>query len=158
MKSGAIMTEQSFTTTFAVDQTPEEVFAAITDVPGWWPGEIAGRSDALGDEFTYTYGDVHRSTQKVTELVPAKRLVWLVSDAYLDFTTDKSEWNGTRITFDITTVGEQTEVRFTHVGLIPEFECFDACSNAWGFIIGRSLPSLITTGQGVSFDAGTVNS
>jgi hypothetical protein len=70
------MTNVSFTTTFAVDQTPEEAFAAINNVRGWWSGEIeAGK----------------------------------------------------------------TEVRFTHVGLVAEYECFDNCSNARGFYIDGSL-------------------
>jgi hypothetical protein len=55
-----------------------------------------------------------------------------VLDGYLNFTQDKTEWTGTDITFDISKKGDQTEVRFTHVGLVPEFECFDNCSNAWG--------------------------
>jgi hypothetical protein len=34
------------------------------------------------------------------------------------------------------------------MGLVPEFECFDNCSSAWGFYINNSLKSLITTGAG----------
>jgi hypothetical protein len=143
-----IMHDQDFTTTFTVDQTPEDVFAAINDVRGWWTGEIEGGTDKLGDEFTYRYQDIHYSRQRITKLVPGERVVWLVLDAHLDFTEDKSEWKGTEISFEISRRGEGTEVRFTHVGLAPEVECFDACSNAWGFYISGSLRSLITTGKG----------
>jgi Activator of Hsp90 ATPase homolog 1-like protein len=142
------MDSQNFTTAFTVDQTPEEAFAAINNVRGWWSGEIEGSTDKLGEEFTYRYEDVHRSKQKITELVPGKKVTWHVLDAYLDFTKDKTEWTGTDITFDITRKGDKTEVRFTHVGLVPKFECFDNCSNAWGFYINGSLQSLITTGKG----------
>jgi hypothetical protein len=141
------MNHQYFTTTFTVDQTPEEAFAAINNVRAWWSGEIEGSTDKLGDEFTYRYEDLHRSTQKVTELIPGKKVVWLVSDAQLNFTEDKTEWNGTEITFEISTEGHQSQVRFTHVGLVPEFECFDTCSNAWGYYINNSLRELITTGK-----------
>src|SRR5450631_3222002 len=142
------MNSQDFTAAFTVDQTPEEAFAAINNVRQWWSGEpgIEGSTDKLGDEFTYRYGDVHYSKQMVTELVPGKKVVWLVLDAHLDFTKDKTEWNGTEITFEISKKGNKTEVRFTHVGLVPDSECFDSCSNAWGFYINSSLRNLITTG------------
>jgi Activator of Hsp90 ATPase homolog 1-like protein len=142
------MTDQNFTTTFTVDQTPEEAFAAINNVRGWWSGEIEGSTDELGDEFTYRYQDLHYSKQKITELIPGKKVVWLVLDGQLNFVNDKSEWKGTKITFEIARKGDKTEVRFTHVGLVPHYECYAACSNAWGSYMNGSLRSLITTGRG----------
>ena len=141
------MNAQNFTTTFTVDQTPQEAFAAINNVRGWWSGEIEGGTGKLGDEFTYRYQDLHYSKQKLTELIPGKKVVWLVSDARLNFTKDRTEWTGTEITFEISEKGGKTQIRFTHLGLVPEAECFDACSNAWGFYIGGSLRSLIATGK-----------
>src|SRR5262245_42402195 len=64
-----IMSDQNYTTAFLVDQTPEEAFAAINNVRGWWSEEIEGRTDKLG-EFNYHYQDIHRCTIKITELVP----------------------------------------------------------------------------------------
>ena len=130
------MKNQNFTTTISVDQSPEEVFKAITNVRGWWSGEIEGDTGRLGAEFTYRYKDVHRSKQKVTEFVPGKKVVWHVLDSELSFAKDKSEWNDT-----------ETEVRFTHEGLVPRFECYGSCSNAWGTLINGNLRKLITTGK-----------
>ena len=142
--------DQNYTVTLTVDQTPEEAFAAINNVRGWWTGDpgVEGSTDKLGDEFTYRYEDVHYSKQKITELVPGKKVVWLVLDARLNFTKDKTEWKGTEITFEISKKGNQTEIRFTHVGLVPQFECFDSCSDAWGSYINGSLRKLITAGKG----------
>src|SRR5207344_1012560 len=89
-----------------------------------------------------------RSTQRITESIAGERVVWHVEDAYLSFADDTTEWNGTDIEFDISSTGDRTEVRFTHVGLVPEFECFGQCSNAWGYYINGSLRNLITTGRG----------
>jgi len=139
---------RSFTTAITVDRSPGEAFAAINNVRAWWSGEIEGDTDKLGDEFTYRYEDFHFSKQKITELVPAQRVVWHVEDSFLSFVKDTTEWNETEITFEVSTVGDQTEVRFTHRGLVPEFECFNDCSNAWSFYVHESLRNLITTGKG----------
>ena len=137
-----------FTTSFIVDQSPEEVFAAINDVRGWWSEEIDGRTDTLGAEFEFHYKDLHRSTQKVTELVPGKRVAWRVLDSHIGFVKDKSEWNGTDVVFDITRTDDKTQVRFTHIGLVPAVACYGDCSGAWGFYINDSLRGLIASGEG----------
>jgi hypothetical protein len=142
------MKNQDLAVAITVNQTPEEAFAAINNVRGWWSGEIEGGTDKLGDEFTYRYKDVHYSKQKITEFIPGKKVVWLVLDSYLGFIEDKSEWNGTKVTFEIARKGDKTEVRFTHMGLVPDHECYDACSTAWGSYINGSLRSLIATGKG----------
>jgi hypothetical protein len=142
------MNNKDYTTTFSVDQSPEEVFDAINNVRGWWSGEIDGSTDKLGAEFKYHYKDLHRSTQKTTELIPGKKVVWHVLNAQINFVKDKTEWRGTDIVFEITKKDDKTELRFTHVGLVPAFECYGKCSGAWGFYINESLRTLITTGKG----------
>jgi len=139
--------QKNYSTTFTVDQTPEEVFNAINNVRGWWSGEIKGDTDKLGAEFTYEVPDAHYSKQKITEFIPGKKVVWHVSDADLSFVKDKSEWKGTDIVFEIRKKGDKTEVTFTHIGLVSAFECYDSCSNAWGLLIKGSLRKLITTGK-----------
>lgn len=141
------MTTQSFTTTFLSDATPDQVFAAINNVRGWWSEHIEGRTDELGAVFTFRFEDHHRSTHEIVELVRGKRVVWNTVDAQINFVADKTEWNGTRIVFDIEKQGDKTAVRFTHVGLLPEIECHTKCSRAWTFHLG-SLRDLIATGKG----------
>lgn len=142
------MNTTGYTTSFTVDKSPEEVFDAINNVRGWWSGQIDGSTDRLGAEFTYRYKDLHDSTQKITEIVPSKKVVWHIVDAHINFVNDKTEWRGTDVVFEIIRKGDKTEVRFTHVGLVPVFECYGECSNAWGFYINGSLRSLIKTGKG----------
>ena len=91
------MKNQFLTHSFTVDKTPLEVFDAINNVRGWWSGQIEGKTEKLGDEFTYQYEDFNRSTQKITESVPGKKVVWTISDSYLSFVEDKTEWNGTKV-------------------------------------------------------------
>lgn len=141
------MSDQSFTTTLAVDEAPDVVFDAINDPRGWWSGEFEGETDRLGAEFTYRYRDMHRSKQVVTELVPATRVVWHVADAELSFAKDPTEWTGTNIVFDIVPSANGTEVRFTHLGLAPRHDCYDSCSTAWTSLIHNNLRRRIATGE-----------
>ena len=142
------MNDQNFTTSLIVDQSPEEVFNAINNVRDWWSGEIEGDTNKLGAEFTYQYKDMHRSTQKITEFVPGKKIVWHVLDSYLSFVEDKREWDGTEIMFELTKKGEKTKLCFTHAGLVPRIACYKNCAPAWSYYIDESLRSLITTGKG----------
>jgi hypothetical protein len=141
------MNEESLSITFSVTQSPQQVFDAINNVRAWWTGKIEGSTDKLEESFTYRYKDFHRSTHKVAELVPGKKIVWDTTNASLESFKNKTEWNGTRVVFDIAKKGNQTEVRFTHVGLVPRFQCYGDCSGAWGFFVSESLHSLITTGK-----------
>lgn len=142
------MSTADFTTTLVVDQSPEEVFNAVTNVRGWWSEEIEGNTVKLNDEFDYHYKDVHRSKMKLIEVIPNKRIVWLVLDNHFNFTKDSSEWTGNKIIFEITEKGNKTQLRFTQLGLVPGYECYDACSSGWTHYINNSLRSLITTGKG----------
>jgi hypothetical protein len=141
------MSTRDFTTTFSVNRTPKAAFDAINDVAGWWAGDIQGSAGKLGDEFTYRYGDMHVSKQRVTEFVPGKRVVWLVLKSSLNFVKNKDEWNGTKIVFDIAKRDGKTQVRFTHAGLLQEHECYEDCASAWSSLVKHSLRKLIITGE-----------
>ncbi|MFM6924482.1 MAG: SRPBCC domain-containing protein [Ferruginibacter sp.] len=142
------MSNTDFTTTILVDQSPIAVFNAVNNVTGWWQGQIEGSSHKLNDEFTYRMKEFHYSKQKVVECITGKKVVWLVTDSKLSFTKDQSEWTGTTISFEITEQDNKTQLRFTHIGLVPKFECYGDCSNAWEQLVQQSLFSLITTGKG----------
>jgi hypothetical protein len=141
--------QESFTTTLSVDQSPAEVFAAINNVRGWWSENIEGRTDQPGADFTYRHKDLHRCTIRVTELTSPQRVAWLVVENHFNFTDDTTEWKGTEICFDISRKESKTEIRFTHRGLVPAYECFDVCSNSWDFYLHTSLRALIRTGNGL---------
>jgi hypothetical protein len=142
------MNTPDFTTAILVDQTPAAAFDAINNVRGWWSEEIEGSTDKLNDEFDYHYEDVHRCKMKLIEVTPNEKVVWLVLENYFKFTKDKSEWTGTKIIFEIDERDKKTQIRFTHLGLVPEYECYGICRDAWSNYIQNSLRNLITTGKG----------
>ena len=142
------MKKQDFTTTIVVDQTPKQVFNAINNPQAWWSGEIKGSTDKLNDEFTYRYKELHLSKQRIVEMIPDQKVVWLVTESKINYAEDKREWTDTKISFEISEQDNKTQLRFTHLGLVPEIECFDSCSNSWSQLIQQGLFSLITTGKG----------
>ncbi|MBO9618166.1 MAG: SRPBCC domain-containing protein [Niabella sp.] len=142
------MKKEDFTTTILVNSAPQQVFEAINNVRGWWSENIEGVTDKLNSEFLYHYQDVHRAKIKITELVPDKKIVWHVLDNYFKFTTDKTEWKNTHIQFEIFEKEGKTGVTFIHIGLVPEYECFKVCHDAWTHYIQDSLKELIETGKG----------
>lgn len=142
------MKTTDFTTTLRVTQSPAEVFHAINNVRGWWSEEIEGGTAQLHDEFHYHYQDVHRCTMKLIEVIPFQKVTWLVTDNYFNFIKDNSEWIGTKVHFEISEKENQTELKFTHEGLVPSYECYEICRDAWTTYIQQSLRDLIVKGKG----------
>ena len=142
------MKTSDFTTTFLVEQTPEEAFNAIKNFRDWWSEEIEGNTDKLNEVFIYHYKDMHLCKLKLIEMVPDNKLVYQVLDNHFSFTKDKSEWINTKLIFNISREGDKTKVQFTHEGLVPDYECYNVCFDAWTTYIKKSLYNLITTGKG----------
>jgi activator of Hsp90 ATPase-like protein len=136
------MKKENFSYSFKSSKTPTEVFELLPDVEQWWSGfyeeTIKGKSQQVNDEFTFNAGGgAHYSKQKLVELIPDKKITWLVTDSKLNFLSDTNEWTGTRICFDISTEENMTRVTFTHDGLVPEVECYNACSSGWTKYLGK---------------------
>src|SRR5688500_6918476 len=143
------MNKKDYSTSITVKATPRHVFESINNVSKWWTENFKGQSENLNDEFTVRFfNDIHVSTQKLVEVIPDKKVVWLVTDSKLNFIKDKQEWTNTKISFEISSVGNKTQVRFTHHGLVPEVECFKDCTKGWDYYIKGSLFKLLTEGKG----------
>jgi uncharacterized protein YndB with AHSA1/START domain len=142
------MKKEDFSTTILVDATPQNVFDAVNNVRGWWSENINGDTDKLNSEFTYHYQDVHRAKIRITEFVPNKKVVWHVLDNYFKFTEDEREWIDTNVVFEISEKDGKTQLKFTHEGLVPDYECYNVCHDAWTHYVRDSLKDLILAGKG----------
>lgn len=144
------MKDQNFSLTIATEKTPSDVFNAITNVRAWWSENISGDTAKLNDEFHYYYQDMHRCRIKLIEVIPDKKVVWQILENYFSFTQDKTEeWKDTIVNFEISQQGNQTELHFTHVGLVPAYECYSACTAGWTQYLTKSLVQLLATGKGL---------
>lgn len=142
------MNSHSFSISFLVDPSSEEVFDAVRNVRGWWSQDLEGNSEKLNDEFSYRHGNIHYSKHKLIEVISNEKIVWLTLDSQLTFVAKQNEWNGTKVIFEISKKDGKTKLDITHLGLVPEFECYEGCSKGWTHYFENSLLPLITTGKG----------
>jgi uncharacterized protein YndB with AHSA1/START domain len=134
--------KKNFTATIELEKSSRDVFKAITtDVSKWWGGkDFKGSSTKLNDEFTIIHEDIHYSKQKLIEVIPNKKIVWLVTESKLNWLEkDKYEWTNTKMIFQIIPNGGITSVKFIHEGLVPEKECYSRCEQGWNMVIKERL-------------------
>lgn len=130
------MSTKNFIHSFKTKKSPDDVFQLLLQIEVWWSGlyeeTIQGKSQNLDDEFSFRAGNgAHYSKQKLIELIPGKRIVWLVTESKLDFLDKPNEWTGTKISFEVSWESNKTKVTFIHEGLRPQLACYKSCSDAW---------------------------
>ncbi len=145
------MKKHDYQKSFNAGVTAKEAFENITNVAGWWTASFKGSAKTVNDEFEVTFGKT-KVNFKVTESVPYKKLVWLVTDCYLDWLNDKTEWKDTKIVWNISKENKSTKIEMTHVGLVPGIECYNDCEAGWNQYVGESLPKLISAAKGILFE------
>ncbi len=142
------MDNKDYRRSFTANVTAKEAFENIVDVAGWWTKSFKGRAAKVDDVFGVTFGET-KVNFKVIEAIPYKKLVWLVTDCYLDWLKNKTEWKDTRILWEITEKDKSVKIEMTHLGLVPGLECYKNCEEGWNQYAGDSLPKLIAGGKGV---------
>jgi hypothetical protein len=141
------MKNPDFTCSITADVTADEAVNAISQVDQWWAKTFEGSAQHLNDVFTVRFGTTN-VTFRVTELVPARRVVWDVIDCYLPWLKDTTEWTGTKVIYDIVSDNGTTTINFTHEGLQPQVECYNQCVKGWTGHVTESLQKLLNEGIG----------
>jgi uncharacterized protein YndB with AHSA1/START domain len=143
------MEKNNFSSSFSASISADEAIKRASKVPEWWGITFSGSSEKQNDQFIVKMGGDSFFDFTVAELIPGKRIVWLVTDCNMPWYSDKKEWANTKLIFDVTENAGVTTLNFTHEGLTPEVECYNDCAPGWTHWIKTSLFSYLTTGKGV---------
>lgn len=142
------MKQRDYTATISAHSPAQEAIDKISRVAEWWTKGFVGASRQPGDTFTVRFGETFVDF-RVAEVIPEKKIVWQVTDCHLHFQSNQKEWNETRIVWDVSTENGLTSVRMTHVGLVPEHQCYQNCEQGWNFYVKESLRKLLDEDQGL---------
>ena len=148
MKAATLTQQQNYHSSILVNASANEAFGKISRVNEWWALNFKGSAKNAGDVFTINWGETY-VTFKLTEAIPAKKVTWLVTDCYLPWLNNKTEWTSTEVVFEISEEDCATKVDMTHMGLTPDVECYEDCETGWNHYIKKSLFKFIEEGQGV---------
>jgi len=143
------MAKNDFNSSVSAKISADEAIKKISSVPEWWGITFGGRAAKQNDAFTIKMGGDSFFDIIVAELIPGKRVVWLVTDCNMPWYTDKKEWANTKMIFDLSENNGVTDLNFSHEGLTPDVECYNDCAPGWTHWIQTSLLSYFTTGKGV---------
>ena len=141
------MEQNNYHSSITAGITPDEAYAHIANVQGWWARNFTGNASATGDTFTVRFGDTYVEFE-IRDAKPGQSVNWYVTGCHLPWLTDKTEWNGTTVNWVITPDAGGVRIDMTHIGLVPEVECFEACQKGWDGHVNGSLHNLMTEGKG----------
>lgn len=148
------MENKNYHRTITVNTSAHDAMKKIGQVNLWWKKNFTGSTEKPNDRFTVPFGELNGETSfvdfVVSEIIPEKKAVWKVTNCYLPWFKDKKEWNDTEVVFELSEENGKTKINFTHIGLVPEVECYSACEQGWNGHITKDLMNFINEGQTVS--------
>jgi Activator of Hsp90 ATPase homolog 1-like protein len=142
------MENKNFSRSISANISAAEAINKISKVTDWWGITCTGKSEKLNDQFVVKMGGDSFFDFVISEMIPEKKVVWLVTDCNMPWYADKKEWKNTKLIFDFTEGDGATMLNFTHEGLTSDVACYKDCERGWTHWITKSLHSYFTTGKG----------
>jgi hypothetical protein len=143
------MDDNDFSISISAKISASEAIKKLSNVTEWWGVTFTGSSEKQADKFVVKMSGASFFNFTVTELIPGKRVVWLVTDCNMPWYSNKKEWDNTKLIFDLHENNSVTELNFKHEGLTPNNECYKDCERGWTHWIKLSLFSYLTNGLGI---------
>jgi Activator of Hsp90 ATPase homolog 1-like protein len=138
---------QDFSYNLSVTASPTETMKKISQVNLWWAENFKGKAAKLNDKFSVYFGDTYVDF-KISEVVPEKKIIWLVTDCNLHWIKNKKEWKKTEVIWNLSEKIGKTTIDFVHKGITPASECYESCKPGWTHHLEDSLLKLIDAGEG----------
>ena len=139
--------QQDFTYSLTVKASAKDALNKISQVNLWWAKDFKGKASKLNDKFSVHFGDTYVDF-RISEVIPDKKITWLVTDCNLHWIKDKKEWKNTECIWTLTEKDGKTQIDFVHKGVTPESECYESCKPGWTHHLKDSLLKLIDEGKG----------
>ena len=139
--------QQDFSYSLTAKASAKDTMKKISQVNLWWAKNFEGKAAKLKDEFSVYFGDTYVNFS-ISEVIPDKKITWLVTDCNLHWIKDKKEWKDTEVTWTLSEQNGKTRIDFVHKGLVPDSECYENCKPGWTHHLKDSLLPLIETGKG----------
>lgn len=135
-----------YTSQLEIPNSRHEVFMAISRELGKWWGEQDRFIEKKDTVFKVSWGEPYYQF-KVVEYRENELMIWECIDAnqiITGLTGVEREWVGTQIHWKLVEISSSTTLlQFKHLGLIPDFLCFDVCSNAWEHFLKNRLAAYL---------------
>lgn len=136
------LVKTNYSVSIDVTISRDQVFShLIHDIPKFWPEDFKGESSKLNDEFIFTSEGGHYSKNKIAELVPNEKVVWLVTESIRP--TDNFDWTGTKMIFELSPLDNGTQIEFTYDGFIFDHE-YDRLVQICDIVIKDMLYNFLT--------------
>ena len=98
------MEQKNFQSSITASISAVEATKKISKVPEWWGVTFTGNSEKQNDTFVVKMGGDSFFNFTVTELIPGRRVVWLVTDCYMPWISNKTEWTNTKLIFHLSEI------------------------------------------------------
>jgi hypothetical protein len=146
-KSNGVM-QRDYMRCLTIRAPRQRVFEALTTLEGlrgWWTPLSSG-SPAVDGDLRVDFDRAGQYIRIHVDVASPPSVQWTCIEHNLF-----SEWNGTKIAFDLFERGPNaSEIWFRHGGLSPMLACYDDCSSGWDYFLD-SLVALVERGRGTPF-------
>jgi uncharacterized protein YndB with AHSA1/START domain len=129
-----------------IKATPEDIYNALTEtekLAEWWTTDTRGSGAKVGDTLEFWFNKASFCQKfNVKELELGKRVVWKSPKGQ-----GADQWEGTEVSFDLSTDDKQTFIQFRHSGWKESTDFQGHCSMRWAVFM-LSLKDVLERGKG----------